>query len=65
MATGKSHGICNEMQGILSKHSYVCLCVLGTECSFVAQTALSLPQKVGTSDSKCYFCMGSFNWTHH
>lgn len=26
MATGKSHGICNEMQGILSKHSSVCLC---------------------------------------
>lgn len=28
MATGKSHGICNEMHGILSKHSSVRLCVL-------------------------------------
>lgn len=50
MATGKSHGICNEMQGILSKHSYDCPGVL---TMFLCQgTCIETPG----SRQYCPFC---------
>lgn len=75
MATSKSHCICNEMQGILSKHSTASLCDLllrewflcgGTRAELWHSPDFTVSSaKVDRSNPNCYFCMGRFNQIYH